>query len=165
MNMYDVPLYTLKAALDMLANIVGGEKFYTQELDSLLVLRESLNEVEIRLWHDDVRHPPNEEWIWAKTNADAIFMLAHFNVVECSLDHDLGAKPTGDDETDAFVVGSGEETGMDLVQWLVEHDDRMPERVRIHSMNAPAAQRMRAALFAAGTLAEVRAFDLSADRE
>jgi hypothetical protein len=44
----------------------------------------------IRLWHDDVRPPPDDSWTWARTNDAAKAVLEAHPVCEISLDHDLG---------------------------------------------------------------------------
>ena len=49
------------------------------------------------------------------------------------LDHDLGGK--------TYEI-PGENTGYGVVKWLVEHKDRCPLQVYVHSMNGPAANMM-----------------------
>lgn len=57
------------------------------------------------------------------------------------LDHDLG---------DQFMIAAGTPGhGGDVVDWIVQHEPRI-ELVVIHSMNAPAAERMHASLTRAG---------------
>jgi hypothetical protein len=103
----------------------------------------------IRLWHDDVRQPPDgDDWVWAKTNAEAMWYLAAGGIVEASLDHDLGAIPTGDPQ-DVYLKGDAEETGLDLVRWMVENG-RVPATVRIHSWNPDGAMAMARTLDDAG---------------
>jgi hypothetical protein len=118
----------------------------------------------IKLWHDDVRPPPSTDWSWARTNEEARMLLYNQKViaeeggdpcVECSLDHDLGALPSDG----LYAKGAAEETGMQLVEWMIEND-MVPPRVVIHSWNPGAAKRMRAALFAAGHNAELRPFQI-----
>lgn len=89
------------------------------------------------LWHDDVRPAP-EGWKWARTNAQAKRILKRYNTVACSLDHDLGANP----EDGVYAKGSGEETGLHLVEWMIEND-LVPSIVIIHSWNIPGAHRMK----------------------
>lgn len=43
----------------------------------------------MRLWLDDLRPPP-PGWEWAKTVEEAILIIESGEVVEASLDHDLG---------------------------------------------------------------------------
>lgn len=48
----------------------------------------------MRVWLDDERPCP-DGWVLCKTAAEAIALLATGNVMEISLDHDLGTKETG----------------------------------------------------------------------
>lgn len=109
-----------------------------------------MRDEQVRLWHDDVRPAP-DGWLWAKTNAAAMEVLAEYEVDEISLDHDLGAVPTGDMDPRRYMTsrGSAEETGVDLARWMVEFD-RVPPRITIHSWNPPGAERIAAVLTAAG---------------
>lgn len=118
----------------------------------------------IKLWHDDVRPPPSTDWSWARTNEEARMLLYNQKAiadeggdacVECSLDHDLGAPL----DAGIFAKGAAEETGMQLVEWMIEND-LVPPRVTIHSWNPSGAKRMRAALFAAGHQAELRPYQV-----
>jgi hypothetical protein len=79
-----------------------------------------------RLWLDDVRRPPSDEWTWAKSVEEAIEILATKRVVEASLDHDL--HPFQRD-------------GMEVCLWMQENDV-WPHRVRIHSSNRSASTKM-----------------------
>ncbi len=97
----------------------------------------------MKVWHDDRREPPNDGWLWAKTNEEAICFLLTGEVYEISLDHDLGAK-------DGQIRGhSPDGSGYDLVCWMVEHRV-FPDRIIIHSHNRKGAQRMARMLAAAG---------------
>jgi hypothetical protein len=107
-----------------------------------------------KLWHDDVRPAP-EGWRWAQNNEEAKQILVAFDVVECSLDHDLGADPTDG----LYAKGAGEETGLQLVDWMIERDC-VPKVVTIHSWNPPAARRMERALIAAGHRPRVRPYQI-----
>lgn len=57
-----------------------------------------------KLWIDDVRQPPSDEWIWAKTVYEAIGAICFYehnmlaDTITISLDHDAGdyAKDGGD---------------------------------------------------------------------
>lgn len=46
----------------------------------------------IKIWLDDVRDPPDESWIVARTEGEAISLIRRFcaHDVTISLDHDLG---------------------------------------------------------------------------
>jgi hypothetical protein len=107
-----------------------------------------------KLWHDDVRPPPSADWSWARTNEEARTLLYNQKVIaeeggeavtECSLDHDLGAALSDG----IYAKGSSKETGMQLVEWMIEHD-LVPQKVIIHSWNGPGARKMAQALYAAG---------------
>lgn len=106
----------------------------------------------IKLWLDDVRPAP-DGWRWAQNNREAQRILETFDVVECSLDHDLGADPTDG----LYAKGAGEETGLHLVDWMIEHDC-VPSVITIHSWNPPAARRMERAFIAAGHRPRVRPY-------
>lgn len=117
----------------------------------------------MRLWHDDVRPAP-EGWIWARRNQEAKAILMNcWPIVEISLDHDLGLHdveiPEDPDELAEVLIlkGRGEETGLDLVRWMIE-EGRVPRMVTIHSWNPPGAIAMRKALQEAGYPASVAPF-------
>lgn len=73
----------------------------------------------MKLWVDDLRRPPSPEWVWAESSADAIEALGMLDVVEMSLDHDLG----------------GEDTTRRVVLWLCCNSDRWPPVVHVHTSN------------------------------
>jgi hypothetical protein len=79
----------------------------------------------VRLWLDDVRDPPDERWTWVTTVADAIELMKAGNVIEASLDHDLG-----EDEE-----GTELQEGRTLVYWMAENDCWPAEQITIHSAN------------------------------
>lgn len=115
----------------------------------------------MKLWHDDVRLPP-EGWTWAKTNHEARVLFATEEITECSLDHDLGAVPTG--ETDPREVlylrgDSRDGSGYDLVLWMIRHRF-VPERVTIHSWNIVGAQNMAEALRDQDYRVDVRPYEI-----
>jgi hypothetical protein len=74
----------------------------------------------MKLWVDDIRHPPGDGWVWAQTVAEAIAAITACPDVfeEMSLDHDLG-----------------EETTRPIVLWLCEHEQSWPRVARVHSAN------------------------------
>jgi len=98
----------------------------------------------ISLWLDDERRPPSpsqseRDWTWVKTAEEAIELLKSGEVAFASLDHDLA-----DIHYIAFfehVDGTPyrsdfkEKTGMDVVNWMEEHDGWPAEGVRIHTQN------------------------------
>lgn len=100
----------------------------------------------MKLWFDDVRPAP-VGWVWARTLAEATQLLEENHVTECSLDHDLGHHnveiPDDPDELldVIYLKGQSEETGYDLVVWMIENE-RVPQSITIHSWNPDGAQRM-----------------------
>lgn len=116
----------------------------------------------VQLWHDDVRPAP-EGWVWARTNDEAKRILSTSQVVEISLDHDLGFHDVEiPEDPDEFITvmnlkGRDSQTGLDLVHWMVEND-LVPETVTIHSWNPPGAQAMAARLNRFGHSVTVRPF-------
>lgn len=117
----------------------------------------------MKLWHDDVRPAP-EGWMWARRNSEAKAILMNcWPIVEISLDHDLGLHDVvlpenPDEQMDVlFLKGQAAETGLDLVNWMIE-EGRVPRSVTIHSWNPPGAQAMLRAFRAAGYPASVQPF-------
>ncbi|MEA2581360.1 MAG: hypothetical protein QOE83_2252 [Actinomycetota bacterium] len=107
----------------------------------------------MRIWLDDIRDPKewlphvswfkgrdlNElsEWIWVKTSHEAIALLDSENIVESSLDFDLGeAAENGD--------------GYSVVAWIEERtatdDDYVPPCLHVHSSNLAGRSRLEAAV-------------------
>lgn len=48
----------------------------------------------MKLWIDDVRSPPDDTWVWAKTSIEANNKLCEDDPVLISFDHDLGEDDT-----------------------------------------------------------------------
>lgn len=96
-----------------------------------------------KLWHDDIRRPPDDTWFWARTNRDAVRYLLLSTCEEASLDHDLGMHDADPDAPDAFLgKGSSQDgTGVDLCKVMV-HLGLVPPRVTIHSWNPEGANYM-----------------------
>lgn len=97
-----------------------------------------------KLWHDDVRRPPDTSWVWARTNDIAIKLIdTNGKPDECSLDHDLGLHNADPDVPDADMQQGWDEEndGFDLVKWMVDNDF-VPDKVTIHSWNPWGAERM-----------------------
>ncbi|WP_408888954.1 cyclic-phosphate processing receiver domain-containing protein [Myxococcus faecalis] len=88
----------------------------------------------MRVYLDDERPTP-EGWLAVRWPEEAIALLEGGQVVELSLDHDLG-----DDEHG---------TGYDVLLWLEEAVATrgfVPPRVRVHSANSSARQKMELAI-------------------
>jgi hypothetical protein len=80
--------------------------------------------VEVKLWVDDLRTPPDATWTWATTAPEAVNLLRSGDVTAMSLDHDLG------DDGDTKMI----------VYWLAHElhiggADYWPDEVRCHSQN------------------------------
>lgn len=113
----------------------------------------------MRLWHDDIRRPPDDSWTWARTNQEAMSFLEAGGVSECSLDHDLGLERADPDVPDADLQHGWDPVndGLGLVRWMIEHD-LVPGLVTIHSWNPVGARRMADALGDAGRACTVRPY-------
>jgi hypothetical protein len=92
------------------------------------------------VWLDDRREPWGDEpWVWVKTPSEAIALLESGDVEAISLDHDLGLF---DDE-------GGEQTGNDVLLWIEEQvvtSDFEPPRMKVHSSNSSAHDKMQRAI-------------------
>lgn len=89
----------------------------------------------IIMWLDDHRPMPAHYTHWVKTADKAIELLATGEVIECSLDHDLGSDFNG--------------TGYDVAKWIEEqaHAGTLkPIRCKVHSQNPVGAKNMKMAL-------------------
>ena len=92
----------------------------------------------MKLWIDDVRTPPSDDWVWIKSVNDAITEIIYDELnVEyegeiylISLDHDAGD----------YAYDGGDY--IKLLDWLEETGRNYP--IRIHSMNPVGVANMRA---------------------
>lgn len=90
---------------------------------------------EIRVWLDDIRDEP-AGWIRTKTVKDTIGLLESFNVVEISLDNDLGAF----DSREGYEV-------LDYIEEQLAINLVMPPKIiRTHTGNPVALRRMQTTL-------------------
>jgi len=88
----------------------------------------------MKVFLDDLRETP-DGWIRAYWPEDVIELLKSTNIVELSLDHDLG-----DDEHG---------TGYDVLLWLEEQvvcHGYKPPKIAVHSANSSARMKMQAAI-------------------
>jgi hypothetical protein len=88
----------------------------------------------MKVFLDDERPTP-EGWVRVYWPHEAIALLKAGHVQEISLDHDLGNDERG--------------TGYDVVTWIeeaVQLHGFVPPRIKVHSANAPARQRMQAGI-------------------
>jgi hypothetical protein len=90
----------------------------------------------MKLWIDDLRTPPGDDWLWAKTSEEALSILrteysalvglASIKTDELtavSFDHDLG----------------GDDTSRPVMLWMAEYGF-WPPAVYVHTMNVVGAQ-------------------------
>lgn len=90
----------------------------------------------MKLWIDDIRMPPDNDWEWAKTAHDAVRLLRlHWNEInEVSFDHDLG---------------ENSRTGYDILIWIERRCARgkkFPALMFTHSANPVGRANMQAAI-------------------
>ena len=90
----------------------------------------------MRVYLDDTRPTP-DGWIGVKTAPEAIALLKTGQVVELSLDHDLGMEPG---------VGDGYVPLKWMEEQVVLNGFEPPAIIRVHTSNPSAAMRMRAAI-------------------
>lgn len=77
----------------------------------------------MKLWVDDLRPPPGDDWLWYRTSFDALTALAiardcKMRLEVASLDHDLG----------------GDDTTRPIIMWMCEHNLWFDE-MRVHTQN------------------------------
>ena len=88
----------------------------------------------MKIYLDDERVPP-EGWILKRWPGEVIELLKLGQVTELSLDHDLGDDQRG--------------TGYDVVLWIEEAvalREFKPPKIRVHSANSSALQKMEAGI-------------------
>jgi len=111
----------------------------------------------MRLFCDDLRICP-EGWTLARTNTEAIRLLASGYVSEISIDHDI-CVPNVEfiKESVRKRLAMGEETFQPIVYYicLMKPEDR-PKKITIHTANPAAALRMSGLLFDAGIESEIK---------
>lgn len=110
----------------------------------------------MKLWLDDVRPAPSDDWLWVKTVEEAKAALEVFEITEASLDHDLGyvADPNwdGDPREPQEIALTDDwrgDDGIELVRWMCETGTYPTQAVVVHSGNPPAARNMADTLRAA----------------
>ncbi|WP_338042106.1 cyclic-phosphate processing receiver domain-containing protein [Myxococcus stipitatus] len=93
-----------------------------------------MSSTRLKVYLDDERPTPTG-WVSARWPEDVITLLEGGQVDELSLDHDLGDDAHG--------------TGYDVLLWLEEAVATrgfVPPRVRVHSANSSARQKMESAI-------------------
>lgn len=111
------------------------------------------NSPSIKLWHDDIRRPPDKNWAWVRTNEDAMLALSDFRVREISIDHDMGLHDADPDAPGADFTRLPDEIrdelgiadGWELAEWMVE-EKLVPQRVEIHSMAPEGSEKIASIL-------------------
>ena len=73
----------------------------------------------MKLWVDDVRRPPGDDWTWVLHVEDALEILATGEVTELALDNDLHPF---------------ERDGTEIVDWMVENGV-WPDTIHVHTAN------------------------------
>ena len=93
----------------------------------------------LKLWVDDVRRPPSDDWVWARSVKDAIACINFYEhqywmeTILIDLDHDAGA----------FANVGGDY--IKLLDWLeTQNIVDTGYFFHIHSMNPVGVQNMRA---------------------
>lgn len=79
----------------------------------------------MKIWLDDVRDPPTNDWIRCTTIDQVIDYLQTTEVTDMSLDHDLGCD----------INGNLLPTGYDLCKWMMENNKWPTKMLGIHSKN------------------------------
>ena len=95
---------------------------------------------ETNLWLDDVRPCPFVgNWRVAKNYAEAVDILQKYEVIRCSLDHDLAWEHyDGTVGQNQYV----EKTGLDVVRWMAENSRWPVSAPIVHSHNPVGARQM-----------------------
>lgn len=132
-------------------------------------------ENKMKLWHDDIRQPPDSSWDhWARTNDEARLILNNYDIDEISLDHDMGLGhlpvPQKPDEFKSWeeyqeyldlclTAGSDADDGTELAKWMVSRH-KVPEKITIHSWNPYGAKRMSEIFADYGRICVVREYEM-----
>lgn len=100
-----------------------------------------------KLWLDDFRHPPTDEWVWAENYKRVTHLLANYEWDHVSLDHDLepgffgGQFGTYNGYTDD-PWDDMERTGFDVVKFIVQNDTWARKTLATHTDNSHGRQNM-----------------------
>lgn len=118
----------------------------------------------IKLWVDDIRHAPSDEWVVVRTVTEAIRTIAQWDVEELSLDHDIShqvivgrlSRPYPCDEcfcAVAYFVGA-----------TAKLDPKEHPKITLHTSNPVGAEKMQRILSDFGIVSEVKMTGISANR-
>lgn len=106
----------------------------------------------MKLYVDDLRSLPDNTWTLARTNTEAIRLLATGYVEEISIDHDICVPYSGElSESVKKRLQIGQETFQPVAYYIVAMSKEIrPEKIVFHTANVEAGQRMVALLKDAG---------------
>lgn len=110
----------------------------------------------IKLFIDDLRCVPDNTWTLARTNTEAIRLLATGYIDEISIDHDICVVNFGQISVPLRRrLSIGEETFEPIAYYIaaMKPEDR-PKKITIHSANYSASLRMIGILYDAGVEAK-----------
>lgn len=103
----------------------------------------------MKLYYDDIRYPPGPDWLWARTNEEAIRILETCNIQEASLDHDMGLHEYNPMEIDFAELSDDwcdpDHDGYTLALEMIELE-LVPPKITIHSWNPVGAKNMESVL-------------------
>lgn len=108
----------------------------------------------MKLWIDDIRNAPSEDWLVAKTVIQAIRAIHQFKFDEISLDHDISHQ---------VIVGKlsrpypCEECFCAVAYYICELSwNGDPPKITIHTSNPSAAKEMKEILEDSGIPSEIK---------
>jgi len=106
----------------------------------------------VKLYIDDLRKIPSDEWTLARTNTEAIRLLATGRVIEVSCDHDICVPFSG--ELSAGVrkrLQIGQETFQPVAYYIAAMSACCrPNKINFHTANHEGAAKMMSILKAVG---------------
>ena len=111
----------------------------------------------MKLFVDDLRCVPDDTWTLARTNTEAIRLLATGYVTECSIDHDICVANFGQISVPLRRrLAIGEETFQPVAYYIAAMKPELrPKKITLHSANPAGAMRMRNILFDSGIEVEI----------
>jgi len=92
----------------------------------------------MKLWIDDIRVPPDDEWVWVKNYDDArrYITINWYEITDISLDHDLGENSKTGYDILVYIEGYLA-TGGRTCPWIT---------FNVHSANPVGCKNMEAAI-------------------
>lgn len=101
-----------------------------------------------KLWLDDFRYPPNDEWVWVKNYDEFVEVAPTQSWEHISLDHDLddwGVLYERDTRTwEQWLSGAfvGGKTGFNVTEWMVDNGIWPTKSLAIHTDYPAGRERM-----------------------